>query len=977
MKPGDHVKEPIEAPVSANAPQSPGDAGSLLTDPGSQEASSQRLWAYAALFVVAYFLAHQLAFFFPDSEQIIMAVWPAGGIGLAALVLLPHRLWPALVLGFYGAGVSADVWLARRPLPAGIGYMTANMVESLGCAALILYWGGRKPRFDRVPEVLALTAGVVLVNACSACIGAATAATLQGADLADAWTSWYIADGLGLLLITPLIVSWVRGQHARPPSSKVWATESAAFMTLWCVVAWLACRPGSVHTPISPHPYMLIALLAWPALRLGQRTVSLALVVLAGIAIAGVAMNGAASALGGQGLEDRLLSAQLFLGTVGVFSLLFAAGQAERRQVEAAKQEDADRLQAILDNTPSLVYLKNRDGRLLMVNRPFARLFGSSVEALTGKNSYDIVRPDLGEIHRTNDVRVMETGLALTTEERNDEADGIHTYLSVKFPLRDADGRVSAVCGISTDITRYKRIEASLREGEDRLILAKNAARLGIYDHDVIHGTIQWDDRVREMWGVGPEEPITYEVFMAGLHPDDRAPTQAAVDRAFDPSGAGEYLAEYRVINLANGRERWVAATGRVTFSQGLAVRNVGTVQDITESKLAEQQLRASTDEVRRMLEASERSRLALLSLAEDQQATEGALRESEEKFSKAFHDAPVLISITDLDTATYVDVNEEALRTCGFARDETIGQTPVDLGWITPEDWARLVQEAKDHGKILNLEMSFRAKDGRRVDGLVSGEHILIGQRPCLLTVMTDITEQKQAQRQLLDYQMRLRSLASRLALTEERERRNLAERLHDDVSQYLAFCKMKLEMIRKAEQDPSLVAGLTQVCDTLSQLLADTRAMTFDLYSPVLKVLGFEAAVSSWLREEVQQKHGIRTEFHDDQQPKPLDDNLKALVFRSVRELLNNAVKHAHADLIRVSISRDRDVLCVEVEDDGQGLVPEEAVSPNAKGFGLFSIQERLAELGGSIEIDTAPGEGCRVLMRVPLEIREDAHA
>jgi PAS domain S-box-containing protein len=1089
--------------ISNAASQPPGDAGSLLAEPGSREASSLRLWGYAALFVAAYFLAHQLAFFFPDSKKVIMAVWPAGGVGLAAFLLLPLRLWPALVVGFYAAGVSADVLLAHRPFLAGVGYMTGNMVESVGCAALILHWGGSRPRFDRVAEVLALTAGVVLVNALSACIGAAAARTLQGAEMADAWTSWYIADGLGVLLITPLIVTWVSGHRAQPIARRAWAIESAAFMTLWCVVSWLACRPESESSPASPHPYMLIGLLAWPGLRLGQRTVSLALAVLAGISIVSVSRNGGASAFGGRDVEDALLSAQLFLGTVGVFSLLFAAGQAERQPLEAAKKEYADRLQAILDNTPSLVYLKDIDGRFLLVNRPFARLFRSSVQALTGKTSYDIVRPDLDETHRANDLRVMETGLALTTEELNEEADGMHTYLSVKFPLRDAGGRVYAVCGISTDITPHKRIEASLREGENRLILAKNAARLGIYDHDVVHGTIQWDDRVREIWGVGLEEPITYDLFMAGVHPEDRARTQAAVDRAFDPSGAGEYFAEYRVIDPAKGRERWVAATGQVTFAEGRAVRNIGTVQDITEGKRVEQELRASRDEIRRMLEVSNRSRLALLSLAEDQQAAEAALRESEEKFSKAFHDAPVLISITDIETAKYVDVNQEALRISGFARDEVIGHTPVELGWITAEDRARLVQEMKDRGRIDNLEMAFRAKDGRTLCGLVNGEQIRIGQRPCLLTVTVDvtvhrqaeeslrrsqqdlanaqgiarlgswrasfkdgqeswtgsdelhrlygynlgmpmtmrtgldrmhpddreaaqqawsaalagqgpsewdhrivvdgqtkwihvqvqvhrdekgrvievdgtnqdITEQKRLDLQLVDYHMRLRSLASRLALTEERERRNLAERLHDDVSQYLAFCKMKLEMVRRAEKDPSLVTGLTQVCDTLSQLLADTRAMTFDLYSPVLKVLGFEAAVSSWLREEVGQKHGIRTEFNDDRQPKPLDDNLKALVFRSVRELLHNAIKHANADLIRVSISREGEMLCIEVEDDGQGLVPEEAISQNAKGFGLFSIQERLAELEGSMEIDTAPGEGCRVVIRVPLEVRADA--
>ena len=103
-----------------------------------------------------------------------MLVWPAGGVALAALLLNPRRLWPALTLAFYVSGIAADVFLAGRSFMTGVGYMTGNMVESLGCAWLIVYWAGDFRRFTRVKEILALIVGVVLVNAFSSCIGAGT-----------------------------------------------------------------------------------------------------------------------------------------------------------------------------------------------------------------------------------------------------------------------------------------------------------------------------------------------------------------------------------------------------------------------------------------------------------------------------------------------------------------------------------------------------------------------------------------------------------------------------------------------------------------------------------------------------------------------------------------------------------------------------------------------------------------------------------
>ncbi len=159
---------------------------------------------------------------------------------------------------------------------------------------------------------------------------------------------------------------------------------------------------------------------------------------------------------------------------------------------------------------------------------------------------------------------------------------------------RDEAGRPTLLVTSFKDVTALNESQAALRESEQRLALAKEAAALGIYDLDVVTGSLRWDTRIRALWGVGPDEPVSMETVYAGIHPDDRDLVRAGIERQFDPAGDGSFTAEYRVISLADGRERCVSETGTTIFRDGRAVRAVGSVQDITDRKEAEEELRAN-----------------------------------------------------------------------------------------------------------------------------------------------------------------------------------------------------------------------------------------------------------------------------------------------------------------------------------------------------------------------------------------------
>ena len=183
---------------------------------------------------------------------------------------------------------------------------------------------------------------------------------------------------------------------------------------------------------------------------------------------------------------------------------------------------------------------------------------------------------------------------------------GIRALIDV--PLM-RDGKVTAILfGAAAEPRRWTDDETRLMRqalnriwdaierlrAEDRLAVAKAAARLGIYEYHMASGTIIWDDRVRELWGAAPDEPITYRTFLNGLHPDDRTFVESAVREASDPTSDGRFEVEYRVIRRGDGVKRWIAATGLVAFENSEPVRMIGTVRDVTDRKEAAQALAES-----------------------------------------------------------------------------------------------------------------------------------------------------------------------------------------------------------------------------------------------------------------------------------------------------------------------------------------------------------------------------------------------
>jgi len=212
------------------------------------------------------------------------------------------------------------------------------------------------------------------------------------------------------------------------------------------------------------------------------------------------------------------------------------------------------------------------------------------------------------------------------------------------------------------------------------------------------------------------------------------------------------------------------------------------------------------------------------------------------------------------------------------------------------------------------------------------------------------------------------LRILASELTLAEEHERRRLAVELHDGLDQNLSLAEMKLGELLKSPQATGLNRPLREIKQLIVQANRQARSLTFQLSPAVLYDIGLSAALE-WLAEQMQLRHGIKITLEDDEQVRSIQIEPRILLFRALRELAINVVKHARASRAQVSIRLVDEDLRISIEDDGAGFDPA-TVGSEGSGLGLFGIRERLSPLGGRMEIDSARGRGTRVTLIVPAQ-------
>jgi PAS domain S-box-containing protein len=396
-----------------------------------------------------------------------------------------------------------------------------------------------------------------------------------------------------------------------------------------------------------------------------------------------------------------------------------------RKQTEGALRESEAKYRTLFQHMAEEVHfwklVRDATGRIktwrvVEINPATEKTWGRTLEQVTGKTPDEIFGAGSTDHFMPVIQKIMAEGVPHQFEDYFPPLDKCFRFTVV--PL----GEYFITTG--ADITERKRADEALGQSEQRLTMAKEAANLGIFDGDIASGTLRWDHRLREFWGLGPDEPVTVDTFFAGVHPDDWAAVKAAHDQAMDPAGDGRYFAEHRIVT-ADGRERWHAGTGQVSFDRGKPVRIVGTVQDITDRKRAEETVRQN------------------------------------ERFIKSVADAsPHWLYVFDFDTMGLAYANRPILHGLGYAQSDLPAASQLETfrAYMPPEELphlARLLDEwrAMPDGVVRDDEYFLRHADG--TIHLFDGRELVFARRADgsvrqVLGLLLDITARKQAEHAL-----------------------------------------------------------------------------------------------------------------------------------------------------------------------------------------------------------------------------------
>ena len=350
------------------------------------------------------------------------------------------------------------------------------------------------------------------------------------------------------------------------------------------------------------------------------------------------------------------------------------------------------------------------------------------------------------------------------------------------------------------------------------------------------------------------------------------------------------------------------------------------------------------------------------------------ALRESQQLLNKTFTSLRDSVLILTAGSRVMLDCNPATTKLFGYSREEILGQNTrlLHVDDASFERFGELAEAAFREKGYLHLTFTMKRKNGEvfptrhSVMPLQAEDESAAG----WVSVIRDITEERIAEQKLEQYRRKLRALAAELSAVEARERRSVAAQLHENLGQVLATAKMKVAALRTAISDELFRPRVAEVQGLVEDALEQTRSLTYELSPPILYQLGLEAALK-WLCESMQKRYGYRVAFTRQGESGVLPEASSVFLFSAVRELLVNVAKHAAATTVAVRIHWLDDRVELLVRDNGKGFQRSGAGLPESQnGFGLFSIQERVSDLGGGLWVRSEPLKGTAARIHLPLE-------
>jgi PAS domain S-box-containing protein len=430
--------------------------------------------AGAVLLAAVYFGAAKLGLALAFVNASASAVWPPTGIALAAVLLIGPRAWPGIMLGAFLANLTTAGSVATS-----IAIAVGNTLESLVGAYLIARFARGRHAFDRTHDIFTFVIlGAILSTAVSATIGV-TGLCLGGfaswANYGSIWSTWWLGDAVGALVVAPPLVLWGVNRRVR------WYPSQAlevVFLLLALVLMGWAMFGGLLLPGIKNYPltFMCMPLLIWAAFQFGQREAATAAGILSGIAIWGT-VHGIGPFVTAEP-NEALLVLQAFIGVATATSLILAAAVSERKQVELALRESKAQIEAILQGVSDGVSVQDRSGRLVYINDVATRLIGYApaqgeaplAEVMQQFEIFDEAGHPFPPEHLPGRLALQGLPSSETLVRFRIRATGEERWSVIKAaPIYDQDRQPQLAINTFQDITAHKQAEAALRQAKAEL----------------------------------------------------------------------------------------------------------------------------------------------------------------------------------------------------------------------------------------------------------------------------------------------------------------------------------------------------------------------------------------------------------------------------------------------------------------------------------------------------------------------------
>jgi PAS domain S-box-containing protein len=566
------------------------------------------------------------------------------------------------------------------------------------------------------------------------------------------------------------------------------------------------------------------------------------------------------------------------------------------------------------------------DGRFVYVNQTFAKLHGYDPGELI--DQYLTLLHTEEQMVHVKDLRkrlFKEDGF-VGEEVWHKKKDGsIFPMLMNAFVLKNETGTPQLLTVTAIDITEIKKAEESLRESEKKYRLIFDSSPLGIFHYNE-NGVIQdcnlktlelSGSSLEKLVGFNLLENLTEELFLNAIRN-----SLAGI--------SGELEGKYR--SITGGKESYLRAfTVPIHSEDGSVKGGMCVAEDVSEKVLFEK-----------------------------------ALQESEKRYRVLFENAPVAIGVSDFE-GNIKDFNSQLLKLYGYSEAEAWSLRIRDA-YNDAADREKCLNELNEYGKVVNKDVKFKRKNGDILDVLVSMNIIELENQKYILGIYRDVTEKKQAEDALSQSHEKLRNLTKYLQSARENERTNIARELHDELGQVLTAINMEAAWVAQKlpEGQDKIKPRAEAISDMAVGAIGVVKRIISELRPTLLTDLGLAAAIK-WQAEEYQRRIGIRFEVNIDPEEIMVDEDLAIAIFRIFQEATTNAIRHAHATAVRVSLKEKQGQIELAVKDNGIGITEDKINLNNA--YGILGMKERAQVFNGSLEVSGLHGKGTTIRARFPI--------